>query len=311
MTTLKKLLAILLLLTYNISYGQNLVPNGDFEQYWSCPANQGQIDSAKFWITPSTSGTPDYFSQCANGSLAGVPNNFGFQQAHSGDSYAGITLKQFTNFREYIEVPLNTALIANSCYHFEMHLNLLNYCNSATNSIGVYLSDTIISGVNNFNPLPFVPQINNTTGFITDTLNWTLISGSYNAHGGERYLIIGNFNDDLHSASILVNSSGSQITYYYIDDVSLTICQSNGLTNDNNTVQTEIFPNPVTDNLTINIYNNEQSEIILYDMSSRKLLQQTFKNSTTINLEQFARGIYFYEVRSKYGIIKNGKVIKE
>ena len=72
-----------------------------------------------------------------------------------------------------------------------------------------------------------------------------------------------------------------------------------------------IFPNPVTDKLIINIDNYEPTEIILYDLSSRKLLQQTFTNSTTLNTEQLAKGMYLYTVRNKNGIIKNGKVIKQ
>lgn len=72
-----------------------------------------------------------------------------------------------------------------------------------------------------------------------------------------------------------------------------------------------IYPNPINDKLTIQTYNYERTELILYDLSSRKLLQQSFTNSITINLEQLAKGIYLYEIRNLNGIIKNGKVIKE
>lgn len=72
-----------------------------------------------------------------------------------------------------------------------------------------------------------------------------------------------------------------------------------------------IFPNPFIDALNIHIKENEQAEIILYDNLSQKLFQQEFKNSTTINTEQLAQGIYFYEVRNKNVAIKKGKVVKE
>ncbi len=72
-----------------------------------------------------------------------------------------------------------------------------------------------------------------------------------------------------------------------------------------------LYPNPVIDKLNIQISNYEQTEIILYDLSSRKFLQQTFTNSTTINIEQLAKGMYLYTVRNRNGIIKNGRVIKE
>ena len=72
-----------------------------------------------------------------------------------------------------------------------------------------------------------------------------------------------------------------------------------------------LFPNPFNDNLNISVKENEQTEIILYDIFSRKLLQQTFTNSTTLNTEQLANGIYIYELRNRNGTIRNGKVIKQ
>ncbi|MEO5569903.1 MAG: T9SS type A sorting domain-containing protein [Bacteroidia bacterium] len=72
-----------------------------------------------------------------------------------------------------------------------------------------------------------------------------------------------------------------------------------------------ISPNPVTEKLNVNVNNNELSEIILYDITGRKLLQQKFLNSITLNTKQLAKGIYLYEVRNKNGVIKKGKVVKE
>jgi hypothetical protein len=40
---------------------------------------------------PGTSGTPDYFNQCATAAAAGVPsNNFGAQSAFNGVAYCGL-----------------------------------------------------------------------------------------------------------------------------------------------------------------------------------------------------------------------------
>ncbi|HYV54141.1 MAG TPA: T9SS type A sorting domain-containing protein [Chitinophagaceae bacterium] len=78
--------------------------------------------------------------------------------------------------------------------------------------------------------------------------------------------------------------------------------------NGSNTV---IFPNPFCEKINVNANDTYQSEIILYDILSRKLLQHTFTNSTTLNTEQLAKGIYIYEVRNKNGMIQNGKVVKE
>jgi len=72
-----------------------------------------------------------------------------------------------------------------------------------------------------------------------------------------------------------------------------------------------LYPNPFNEMLQIRNKKNEPSEIILYDMASRKLLQQKFTNSVTLNTEQLAKGLYVYEVRSRDGLRKKGKVMKD
>lgn len=72
-----------------------------------------------------------------------------------------------------------------------------------------------------------------------------------------------------------------------------------------------IFPNPFTNELIFNSESEEQSEIIIYDFTSRKLLQQKFTNSVSLNTEQLAKGLYLYEVRNKNGLCKKGKVVKD
>ena len=63
--------------------------------------------------------------------------------------------------------------------------------------------------------------------------------------------------------------------------------------------------------LNIQTSGNALVEIILYDIASRKLLQQKFNNSVSLDTEQLSKGIYLYELRNKNGVIKKGKVVKE
>lgn len=313
---MKQIFTIILLLTCGICSGQNLVPNGDFEQYWGCPTSHSQIDSAKFWFNPksgSGNGDPDYYNSCSNSIVIGVPDNVaGSQLAHSGNAYSGIIVySPNSTLREYLEVPLTNSLIAGTCYHFEMYISSADFSRRNTDDIGVYFSDTIIQGSNNPLPLPVTPQINNPSGNFPNTVNWMQVAQNYTALGGENYIIIGNFKDDSTTTLVVQNINAPYIrAYFYIDDVSIIPCSTSGL-NTNNNSTFNIFPNPITDKLTINTDNIELSEIILYDFSSRKLLQQTFTNTTTINTEQLANGMYLYEVRNRNGIIKNGKVIKQ
>jgi hypothetical protein len=313
---MEKLFTTFFLISFGICSGQNLIPNGDFEQFYHCPNFVDQIDSAKYWWQ-ATNGTADYYNQCDNG-IANVPfSKGGYQLAHSGVAYAGIiTWYNKANpwqncYRDYIEVELNSPLVANECYHFRMFINLFNYCKYTTDDLGILFSDTLIHYSITYN-LPLSPQIQNIAGNITDTLNWTLVSGDYIAHGGEKYLTIGNFKNDNTTDTIVYNNSvgnGSGI-YIYIDDVSLYVCGTNGITSHNYSNNVIIFPNPIFDFLTVNIDNNLPTEFILYDIFSKQQILKTFINSTIINTSQLKPGIYLYGLKNKNGILKTGKVIK-
>jgi hypothetical protein len=47
------------------SSAQNLVPNGSFEQYDTCPTNVNgtSLQYANSWVNPNA-GTPDYYNAC-------------------------------------------------------------------------------------------------------------------------------------------------------------------------------------------------------------------------------------------------------
>jgi hypothetical protein len=152
-------------ITCGVCEAQNLVPNGDFEQYSNCPVGFGQIDSLLYWFNPcippyggsgTLSGSSDYFNACNDTAGVNVPySSFGFQLAHSNNGFAGLALFfiNISNFREYIEVPLTSPLIANNCYYFEMYVSLANNSGYTADTIGAYFSDTIVSNLHSH--LPF------------------------------------------------------------------------------------------------------------------------------------------------------------
>ena len=79
----------------------------------------------------------------------------------------------------------------------------------------------------------------------------------------------------------------------------------------NQTLEIEIFPNPVHNILNITIKDNLPTEIVIYDITSRILFKQSFSNSTTLNIQKIAEGIYFYQLNRNKKVIKKGKIIKE
>ncbi|MBP6722109.1 MAG: T9SS type A sorting domain-containing protein [Bacteroidia bacterium] len=301
---------------------QNLVPNPSFEQYTSCPNSQNQLYKAVPWMNPSTglpgtqTGTPDYFNECSY-MYVPVPRNLcGFQWARTGSGYAGIHLwaSNPDSVREYIEVPLTAPLTAGECYHFEMYFNHANYYQYTCANLGVYFSDTAVTGVNNFFPLPFQPQIVNPSTNVADTLNWTLMSGDYLAEGGESYIIIGNFDDEAHTDTLHTNPSVPVgAAYIYIDDVSLIPTTPCNVTGTHATVETQVlvFPNPAHSEVHIVTPSAGNAQFMLLDIAGRSVLQTTFQGEVSLNLSELPIGIYFYRVLCTDGSIKSGRLIKE
>ena len=317
-----RLFSLFLLIFYLSATGQNLVPNGDFEQYNSCPSNYWQFYNVDIWINPATnipdtSGTPEYFHVCAsyylNGSpnLQGVPKNtWGYQPAHSGSAYSGIYLNFsfHEDYREYLESPLINPLLPNTFYHFEMYVSLADICKYTTDALGVYFSDTLISGVNNYLPLPVSPQIENPL-FITDTAGWTLITGDYLASGGESYLVIGNFkNDSLTDMTTIIQPTGGSVIFIYIDDISLT--QSTGIPENVNSNITNIFPNPAQGNFTIRLKNrSEKVKLKIYDVTGKTVLMKDYFDTQVLHIQLEAQaGIYFAEINFSSGLVDRKKI---
>jgi hypothetical protein len=218
-------LAALILAGAQGALAQNLVPNGDFESYSGVPtsiASGGEVNLANFWSSP-TNATPDYYHALATAaSFVSVPvNGLGNQAAHSGSAYVGFHARPVNNYREYVETPLSSPLVAGQTYQVSFYVSLADGARWAVDRIGAYLSVGPVGPVNTAAPLPFTPQIAHPIGnYITNKTGWTLITGPYVAAGGEDHLVIGNFADNASTVPLPVGGP-FQFAYYYLDDVSV------------------------------------------------------------------------------------------
>lgn len=92
----------------------------------------------------------------------------------------------------------------------------------------------------------------------------------------------------------------------------IQICSLTGIEKINNDSFSLIFPNPFSNQLNVQYIGSEQTTISIYDfVGQQTIIRKKFTNTTVINLEQLAEGIYFYEIRNEKGLIKNGKVLKQ
>lgn len=223
---LKRYLYIFLLILIALKgFPQNLVTNGDFETHTGCGPHP---EDAPPWYQP-TNGSSDYLNSCFPGLMYSVPKNiYGYQTACSGVGYClfGISLYWF-HVREYISTTLAHPLNARKKYYVKFYVSLADSSEWAIDALGAYFSigriDT--TGQNGY-LVNYTPQVSNRTGnIIQDKINWTLVSGSFIAQGGEDNMTIGCFVRDEDINYIAV---GNPTVYagYYVDDVSVYECNN-------------------------------------------------------------------------------------
>ena len=209
---------------------QNLVPNYNFSELDSCPNNKGQIYFASPWYS-SNGKTTDLIHTCNTNGIAGVPKNkWGTQYPFNGNGMAGIRTYLAgeniePNYREYLAVQLRGSLEKDKKYYISFK--------ASPGENNAYYSDNLALHIseNRIPSTPFLqlkPTISNRNGFMNNFNAWYDISGMHVAKGGERFLVIGNFNDD--KSTNLVEQfrfeNKEKSAYYFIDNVIVKECNS-------------------------------------------------------------------------------------
>ncbi len=73
----------------------------------------------------------------------------------------------------------------------------------------------------------------------------------------------------------------------------------------------QINPNPVTSQININSRFNYETEFVLYDITSINLLNKKFVGNAHVNVENFLKGIYFYQIKTNKQVLQSGKIAKQ
>lgn len=298
-----KIFMTLCIFNPTFSMSQNLVPNPSFELYDTCPYDDGQIYFAAPWFQPSNyngtvtnTSSSDYYNAC--GSSLGVPNNItGYQFARTGNAYAGLFFYTNNATREYIEVKLLDSMIAGKKYCVEYYVSLAFPFTVATDDFHMFFSKDSLLDTTALYVIPVVPSVTNPDGnYITDTLNWKLVSGQYIANGGEKYLTIGNFYDNANTDTI---GSGTSV-YCYVEDVSVIDCGWSGVKEFENNLNMTIYPNPSNGLFNVKLNNSNDFEILIYSVFGNKIDAFITKNNTgfTVDLNNHSVGVYILKIKS-------------
>lgn len=222
---------IAFLCSFHFCLSQNLVPNPGFEQFFSCPqsinTNKTNTKIAPYWNSPSY-GTPDLYNKCSKYQM-GIQNATGFTNPFSGDGFAGIiTWEGKKGYREYLQVELNEPLKAGHVYSVSFYYKLSSYSKYSADRIGFYMSNTD-AFYKQDTPIPVRSSFTKIKEKPMDiaTGSWEHFAVEYIAKGGERYLTIGNFDDNKITQTFHLSFVTSQepmleqAAYYYLDEVSV------------------------------------------------------------------------------------------
>ncbi len=301
----------------------NLVPNSGFENITFCQAGSGGIYGAIPWFQPvtwqgntSNSSSSDLYDTCLDQFSFGIPTNLlGYQPSRTGHGYAGIAVHGDTfNYREYIEVPLLSTLLANKKYCVQFYLSLTDTSCEAISNVGAYFSnDSLLE--NYYHPITnVIPQIENPAiNMLSDTVNWMLVSGEFIAAGGEKFMTIGNFHTpaNTNSVNVAIPSSGGFIpsAYYYIDDVSVIYCDPSEV-QEMGKGDINISPNPATNQFTIENFQLRIDVIHIYNVLGEEVLERIVNSEKAIDVSTWNAGVYFVEVETEKGIVRK-KLVKQ
>lgn len=285
---------------------QNIVLNPSLESYITCPGF-GQFSNTYIidWDKPSYGSTDYYHFNC--------PGIIPTQQApRTGDAYAGIIGYNYgTEYREYMTGTLSAPLIPGATYYCEFYVSLNDGYIQAIKEMGAYFSANPPGPYTNALHVPVTPQIENTITLLDDTASWMRISGYFLASGGEEYVTIGNFNTDTNTTIVQVGNVGSYGSYYFVDDVWVSLSEGTGVEEKENQ-EVSLYPNPVGKKLAVCSRQFAITSIGIYNSIGKLVFENNDvnQNKVTLDSRELPRGIYIAEIRCGDKVCRK-KIIKE
>lgn len=322
----RKVLTTALLLALELARGQNLVPNGSFEEYIDCPTSFGYWSDVVGWISPYTQ-SADYFNSCAENIACSVPfNDFGYQEAADGQAYMGI-FTWVTSFGGYYREVIAAQLLEPLQPGVPIFISFKaspggfgnNHNNSATwaaKGPGMNFFTHIPSDWQNY-LFPNDAAVDMPT-VLSDTSNWVTISGIYVPDSAYTWLAIANFyENDLSFLEPLDDSGTSDGAYSFIDDVCISYnpnyCWggSTGLDdNDALPILTGVFDGYRL--LIHGVGNIGEARLFLTDVSGRVIWNGRYPSGVTelsIELPELSPAFYFLTIQTERGLSQTTRLL--
>jgi hypothetical protein len=291
-----------------------MVPNAGFEETDSCFFGIGYLPPGagpNHWYRAYL--TFDHLQSCLPyGSVNGLPmNKWTFQHPYEGNSCVGLFTYHkngLSEQREWIMVPLVEPMVVGQTYYCSFRANAAFGGNAqypqiwlANSNVGM-LFTTYDRAWNAGDPYPaplnqahvVYPQV------LTDTVGWTLVSGSFVADSAYQYLMIGNFFSNALTDTLHFAPQGDPWFWYpwgytLIDAVCVSPsplgCDLGQGVSDLSGAGPALFPNPAEDQVVLAGRSGAQLQVL--DAVGRSVWQGRVEGDPwVLQVGAWARGAY-------------------
>ncbi len=184
--------------------------------------------------------------------------------------------------------------------------------------------------------LSFLNTIDTTSAYVIDSIGSTVINGKtlkvqfthcimqFNPYplyfmcgkmiegvGSDFFLFPQNTNQDPLNSQLRCYSDTS-IGYYNTGIVSNCDSIVNSVKEEYNTNDVQVFPNPANNSITFNTDSYQDFNLTIFNAIGQAVLQKQLTTSiTTLNIQGFQQGMYYYQLINDKGKLISGKFVKE
>ncbi len=230
---MRRILTFSLALFATLSFvsAQNLVTNGDFEDYSNLPNSSMDWSYCVGWNNVNLSSsswpyaTPDYFHAAGSGGGSTPNTAFGDVNPQSGDAIIGLYSRHSSqlNSRDYMSRQLASPMVVGQTYtiSFWMTNGYGNrYYGASCEHMGIQLTMSPLFQSNHENT-GGTPQVEAPGDPWLP--NWAFYTFSYVCTSPWEYITIGNFHTDAQTAYTIHDGSANYPVgaYYFFDDVRI------------------------------------------------------------------------------------------
>lgn len=204
----------------------NILQNGSFEELTDKARRKEQFEMVKGWYSPGEV-KADVFGADIDSKYISAPANYkGKQDPSDGSNYAGIYAYVFRSKdpRTYIYTEFGRGLDKGAVYCVSYDVSLAELSTYAINNLG-FLITKGNPDTKDFEIISSEAKVKNLNPVINERGAWYTICQTYQAKGGEKYLVLGNFTKEAQlqtqrmDAVSDITEPQEPIGYYYVDNV--------------------------------------------------------------------------------------------